>query len=713
MTGVWMRPVQTIQFLHATPHPRVSRLKERETQSRASERQQRDCPSWHAAGFTLLSPAFGEGRARNPWRWLGAALTVLSLGSGILTAASADATRTLTLTYDFVQPQVELREGQARVTVSGCETLNRPGESCLPFRTARILLPPGFVVSTVTAEPIRPPVVLPGMWHLERGQWLASPRRADEPPARSGARVPAERSRAFANASRPTESAQSISVQRMLGCDIALVRLFPVEFQATTGQLRYSPRLNVTLTLTPSGAKPARPFPARGQASARERVASWVDNPALLSEYQMAQAANAPDAPSTYDYLLVTQSALVPSFQPLVEQKTRAGLSVKVETMEAITASQPGRDAPEKLRNFIRYACTNWGVQYVLLGGDVATVPCRHAYVRANEDEAECLLPTDVYLACLDGTWNRDGDKRWGESTDGDQGDDVDLLAEVWVGRAPVDTPAEAASFVAKTIRYEREGNRNSRSVLLAAGYLGRFAPDIAAQGGAMFDPLLPRLRECTVRWLDDRPHTTPQWDSREAIRALNQSPHFVLYNGHGERDAMMRLKAVDLGAVTNEDLFLAYSVGCHAGRFDNDPFSPDSIAEELVKRPGHGAFAAIFNARLGWFDPRRVWSYSGEFQVRFFEQLLDKGQIHLGKACQLAKHDLLGQVETRGLMPYRWCYFEITLFGDPHTSIQLAPAPLRRGMTSVPRGVAAVIDASSTVSGPIRVPPGGDSPPE
>ncbi len=35
---------------------------------------------------------------------------------------------------------------------------------------------------------------------------------------------------------------------------------------------------------------------------------------------------------------------------------------------------------------------------------------------------------------------------------------------------------------------------------------------------------------------------------------------------------------------MTNEDLFLAYSVSCHAGRFDNDPFSPDSIAEELVK---------------------------------------------------------------------------------------------------------------------------------
>ena len=139
----------------------------------------------------------------------------------------------------------------------------------------------------------------------------------------------------------------------------------------------------------------------------------------------------------------------------------------------------------------------------------------------------------------------------------------------------------------------------------------------------------------------------------------------------------MMRLQPGDLGALTNEDLFLAYSVSCQAGRFDNDPMSPDSIAEELVKRPRHGAFAAIFNARVGWFDPRQVWRYSGEYQARFFDQLLDRGQTNLGKACQLSKQDLLGQVESTGVMPYRWCYFQINLLGDPHTPVRLPPVAL------------------------------------
>ncbi len=74
----------------------------------------------------------------------------------------------------------------------------------------------------------------------------------------------------------------------------------------------------------------------------------------------------------------------------------------------------------------------------------------------------------------------------------------------------------------------------------------------------------------------------------------------------------------------------------------------------------------------MGWFDPRQVWKYSGEYQIKFFEQLLDKGQTNLGKACQLSKHDLLGQVETTGVMAYRWCYFQINLLGDPHAAVQL-----------------------------------------
>ena len=187
-----------------------------------------------------------------------------------------------------------------------------------------------------------------------------------------------------------------------------------------------------------------------------------------------------------------------------------------------------------------------------------------------------------------------------------------------------------------------------------------------------MFDPLLPSLKPFVVRWLDDRPLTTPRWTPADALRALSRSPRLALYNGHADTDQMMRLSRADVGALSNQLPFLLYSVGCNAGQFDNDPFSPDCIAEEMMKLTRHGAFGVLCNPRAGWYAPREVERFSGEFQVRFFERLLRQGPTNLGRASQLAKHDLLGQVETSGLMPYRWCYYEITLLGDPHTSLRL-----------------------------------------
>jgi hypothetical protein len=100
-----------------------------------------------------------------------------------------------------------------------------------------------------------------------------------------------------------------------------------------------------------------------------------------------------------------------------------------------------------------------------------------------------------------------------------------------------------------------------------------------------------------------------------------------------------------------------------------------NAIAEEFVKRPDHGAFAVIMNSRYGWFDPANAFIFSGEFQKALFDNLLDQGHEDIGAANQLAKHDLVGSVETTGSMTYRWCYFEITLFGDPHLRV-LNPAP-------------------------------------
>ena len=536
-------------------------------------------------------------------------------------SARAAATRLLSVNYDFGPPQIERTGADSRVAVPECQTSQRLGEPCLPFRTACILLPPGSRIEKLTTRLLADSVSLAAPGPVEHGRAPVSPANQNNFPGESQPAAAIYN----ADAPYPTERAELVSVQIMGGHPIAIVRLFPVQYRPTQGRLVFCPRLAVELTLSSPVTQAATPFSSpRTQAQAAGRVAAFVDNPDGLIEYQTAAAkapADAAPALPHYDYLLVTKSFLLPSFQPLVELKIADGLAVKTASMENILASQPGRDAPEKLRNYIRSAYTNWSVRYVLLGGDIDTVPVRYAYVNPTGLDPNSSIPCDLYYSCLDGSWNSDGDNRWGEPTDGEGGGDVDLLGEVYVGRAPVDTVEEANRWVEKTVRHEVIGTPNPTNALFLARYLGFFAPGVQAQGGRMLDPLLPKFNASgfQVNWLDDRPFTTDQWTKSNAISALNRSPQVAVYNGHGDYDWIMEMYVPDVDSLTNRYPFFAYSVGCNAGEFDNDPFSPDCVGEELLKRHSRGAFAAVLNSRLGWFNPVNEEQYSGEFQTRFF----------------------------------------------------------------------------------------------
>ena len=112
-------------------------------------------------------------------------------------------------------------------------------------------------------------------------------------------------------------------------------------------------------------------------------------------------------------------------------------------TTDYIYANYQGtenHDNADKIRDFIRDSYLHHGTRWVLLGGDPAVVPVRGVYV-STYSGTETNLPSDLYYACLDGTWNGDGDGYWGEATDGGSGGDIDLTAEVYVGPHRSATP--------------------------------------------------------------------------------------------------------------------------------------------------------------------------------------------------------------------------------------------------------------------------------
>ena len=576
--------------------------------------------------------------------------------------AASPPVRLLSATCRFAEPVLETdAAGMTRVSLQGCAAGSRPGQPILPFRTLRLLLPSGLTATGVIVRAASPAVRVAGAWRIELGRDPVAYGTSVSAHAVSSA--PSER------APYPARLAELVSVQRMSGYSLAIVRVFPLQYTAVSQQLDFTSDVTVEVALSP--ALDGLRAPSTRHAT-YQRLAAAIDNPAALS-------AEAPLLPSdsgapTAGYLLVTRAALLPAFQPLLDQKTAAGLTVHTETMEAITNQFAGVDAAERLRNFIRYAYTTWDVQYVLLGGDIKAVPHRGVYATCS-GETETAMPSDLYFACLDGSWNADGDAVWGEPNDGESGGDVDLLAEVFVGRAPVESVAEVTNFVMKCL----SASQTRFKACFAGEYLG--APGV--QGGNALDTLWPAFdsSHCPMAWLDDRPLDAPAWTAAEALAALNRAPRLVAHFGHTDEATLMRLSRSQLDQLTNSTPFLLYSTGCDAGAFDNGPWS-DCIAEEFVKRHQRGAFAVLANSREGWFDNDNEVQYSGEFQNRFFERLLASEATAVGAAHQLAKEDLLGSVETSGSnMPYRWCMFGITLFGDPHQTLEV-PLSLRLGMT-------------------------------
>jgi hypothetical protein len=444
------------------------------------------------------------------------------------------------------------------------------------------------------------------------------------------------------------------------------VAMSDISHSISTGQrkLLFCPQMRVSVTLAEAKTAVNDVSLLRRQDPQLSKIITFADNPDAAEAYH-AQVLRSVKPLMVFDYLLVTTAALTNSFQPLVEQKIADGLSVKVETVENILAGYSGVDDAAKLRTFITYAYTNWNTTYVLLGGDISTVPYRQAYANVGGD-VDATMPCDLYFACLDGSWNSDGDNNWGEPTDGEGGGDVDLLAEVYVGRAPVDNAAEVAYFIGKTLSYEQNKHANAASARFLAEYLGNYG-GTHAQGGDSLDTLMPSFSAYEVDWLDDRPTNGETWSASDCVDALNLSPHLVAHDGHANETYALRMDNSDIDDLSNAEPFLLNSLGCYCGAFDYS----DCFAEDLVKRNEYGAFAVLMNSRYGWFNSNNEWMFSGEFMRCFFDELLVQGNTNIGVANQLGKHDMIGSVETSGSsMVYRWCYFEITLFGDPHTPL-------------------------------------------
>lgn len=337
-------------------------------------------------------------------------------------------------------------------------------------------------------------------------------------------------------------------------------------------------------------------------------------------------------------------------------------------------------DTAAKIRNFIRYANQKWGTRYVLLGGDVEIIPVRKLYVNLSdwysgyvgEVPIEGWIPSDLYFGCLDGTWNDDLDKRFGERKNYSMDEEADFIAEVYIGRAPVDNKYEVATFVNKVIQFET--TQKPKDILLHQSNLLPWGiPDTSV------------IPEACAQWVPNDYNINRLYQKNEKITVDkwincfgNPSKLLILHVGngyyHGPDNSWYQLyynifgrvkfKNSDVCKLRNTFYPIHISISCLSGNF----CYTDCIAEELLLWSRGGVSACFFNSEVGCVDRTDASKYSSEFIEKIFYELFENGTRKLGEINLFTKYHFINLAQEDP--NYRWCYYEINLLGDPETPV-------------------------------------------
>lgn len=568
----------------------------------------------------------------------------------------------LTFRVAFGAPQAgQLEADGAVLAIDGTKQRVCDGMPILPYRAVNLLLPARQVVGSVSVSST--PGISLGAWSPEIGSAALLLSESDE-----GAPPPV-----LAEGWAP-EMVGITGIQRLAGYSILSLALYPVQYDPATCQATFVPEITFTVNTVAAPSGGEWRSTVRDNEMDRSRVAELVENPSALAGYAVSSPAGAfgPSplvAGGPYDYVIITSEALQDAFAPLRDHKISRGVSATIVTTEYIQANYYGGDAAGSIREFIRDAYLRWNTNYVLLGGDIGVVAYRGAYANAG-CYADGNIPCDMYFSCLDGSWNSDGDNQWGEETDGEGGGSVDLLAEVYVGRAPVDTLGQAANFVNKTIHYENGSHTNMDAAVLIGEHLWE---DV--YGSDSMELIRNEVMPSGYRY-ETLYEENGTFSSANVIAALSDGPHIVNHLGHGNSSRSLGIYTSDvIGSLTNTDPFFAYSQACYSGNFA----AGDCIAENLVY-DDNGAFAVVMNSRYGFGSGSHTPAYSHDFAYAFFQAVYKGGHSHLGQANQDSKEANLPMIGVSGT--YRWICYELNLLGDPETSIG-APRPPRIGSLS------------------------------
>lgn len=622
------------------------------------------------------------------------------------------------------------RRGQ-RIEVEGFGHLMIPGRPQLPMKRFLIALPPGAIARSVEVVSTRPSE-LPGAYEIEPFppiMFLPGAPRFDETVQRMQREWQADYEDVYLSDSPFPEAVAWLAGSGTLRkYSYAAVAFCPFTYHPRSGRLDYHNEVGIVITydLPPEGSAEARLV----DRLLHDRVAD-EEAAILFPNFREIEKSYRPDEMQaspltvTYDYVIITTSdllgAVTSSDFPIWKTALGYNLRTVLITDTEIT-SQPGADLAEQIRNFLMSYYATWGIEYVLLVGDYATVPMRicypdsafHVYDPSDPGLVAPGTPTDYYYADLslpDATsWDSDGDGYHGEYGQ----DSPDFLAEVAVGRIPVNDTSRITYALDKMVAFEQDTGAWKTQALqggailffenqnhgdypfidgaacldsIETGLMSGWTVNHFSEQAGLVTSLFPwpAITEAAFTsawgtgeyavvnwsghgWCDGAYRTVWEWDDGDSVPE----------SGNGELRSY-RFIGTWSSNLDDDHPSIIFAISCNVGYPDPNPYG--NLGIDLLTLPGWGASAGIVSSARPAAISRDWKAYPGGTESICFE--FNRYMIAEGEKVGDALYDGKFYATTNYGWDRTYEYmnlYNFNLFGDPALEVDGAVAGIADG---------------------------------
>ncbi|MBC8263975.1 MAG: hypothetical protein H8E47_07610 [Anaerolineales bacterium] len=391
--------------------------------------------------------------------------------------------------------------------------------------------------------------------------------------------------------------------------------------------------------------------------TAEKYIAALLQKPPLMEPDSLARVNAGADlrAPANgANYLIITHADFTSAANQLATHRATDFTAKVVQVQDVYNQFGNSVLDPEAIHDFLAYAIDNWSPspQYVLLMGD-GTYDYRD-YLGEPRDN---YVPP--YQAMVDPWLGETADENYYAAVSG-----ADIVPDLAVGRAPVNTLAEANAVVAKIIAYEGDlALQRLQSVpdsvmFVADNYEpARNAGNFPRLADGLATDCLPDSYTVQTIYYGET-HGTAAAVKSAIISNINQGQRFGNYIGHagvGEWADEGFFAVSDVGGLSNANKFpVVLGMTCLEGSFQDAV--QDSVAEQMVRGVNKGAIASWSPTGLG------VATGHDKLSRGFYNALFQENARRLGAATVAGKVRLYNSGNNLDLI------HTFTLLGDPAT---------------------------------------------